>query len=151
MQVICSGQAPASVASCGDGKQRRTKTRKEETEKAENLIAKRLGNPRRASSVSPRTRHGNHSVAGYVALTFERIQAPRPLPSAKAGFFDFGLLIRRFNQISADLCPSMAHANLLWQWCGQVSQQKAHNWCSWREISIRETMHFSAGQLNLME
>jgi hypothetical protein len=73
------------------------------------------------------------------------------LPSAKAGFFDFGLLIRRFNQISADLCPSMAHANLLWQWCGQVSQQKAHNWSSWREISIRETMHFSVGQLNLRE
>jgi hypothetical protein len=45
LQVICSSQAPESVASCEHGKQRRTKARKEETEKAENLIAKMSGIP----------------------------------------------------------------------------------------------------------
>jgi hypothetical protein len=56
VKSISSSQARHFVAIYANGKQKRTKTRKEKTEEAKNLVAKTLSNLRHASFVWPLTK-----------------------------------------------------------------------------------------------
>jgi hypothetical protein len=85
LKSISSSQARQFVASYANGKQKRTKTRKEKTEEAKNLVAETLSNPRQASSVSPLTQRANRCLPGYPALASETICVPHPSRLAKDG------------------------------------------------------------------
>jgi len=52
------------MASYAHGKQRRTKTRKEETEEAKNLVTMTLGDPRHSSLVRTLTKRANPCSQG---------------------------------------------------------------------------------------
>ena len=150
LQVICSSQAPESVASCEYGKQRRTKAGKEKTEKTENLIAKISGNPRHALFVCPGAKRWIHCVAGYLGLARKRIQSPYRSRLANRGAFAIALFIRpvrrnaapsHFSPIGTLYPPTVQAA---------CSAESSHLIFATTGI-FQANQYFSAGQLHSRE
>jgi hypothetical protein len=88
--LISSGQATKFMASYAHGKQKRTKTRKEKTEEAKNLVAGTLSNSPRASSLkfADEARHESPPVVSHSASVQTNWAAP-PFAPAKGGAFDY--------------------------------------------------------------
>ncbi len=142
LKSMGSSQGRQFVASYKHGKQRRTKARKEETEEAKNLIAKTLSNPRHASSESRRTMRVKHRVAGYSALTFERIRAPHSSRLAKDGFFWLSTATSSRQAKCGAIAFPPRPPRLLRQCYGQVTRPKAPTWCQSHHVSFRKTNAF---------
>jgi hypothetical protein len=85
LKSISSSQARQFVASYANGKQKRTKTRKEKTEEAKNLVAATLSNPRQASSVKLPTKRASCCLPDYPALASATNRVLHPSRFTKGG------------------------------------------------------------------